>query len=107
MTTTPNSGSAKPIDPREAGVRYQIPQTVLYRDLPGEAVVLNLATAEYFHLNSVGAAAWELIRDGSDRKTIEATLIREYDASADQIRSDLTAFLDRMVEMKLLTIGEK
>ena len=88
-------------------MRYTIPDAVLYRDLPGEAVVLNLATAEYFQLNSLGAATWELIRAGSDRNAIEAALIREYDASADRIRSDLTAFLDRMVDMKLLTIDEK
>jgi hypothetical protein len=87
-------------------VRYTIPDTVLHRELPGEAVVLNLATAEYSQLNHLGQVIWELIRAGSDRNAIEATLVREYDAPAERIRSDLTAFLNRMVELKLLKAVE-
>lgn len=86
----------------ETATHYAIPEGVLYQELPGEAVVLNLTTAEYFHLNSLGHAAWELIRSGADREAIEAKLTDEYDASPEQIRSDLDAFLQRMVELKLV-----
>jgi hypothetical protein len=88
-------------------VRYTIPDGILYRELPDEAVVLNLATAEYFQLNSLGHVTWELIRSGSDQNAIEAALLSEYNATADQIRSDLTAFLNRMVDLKLLKVGEE
>lgn len=87
-------------------MRYSIPEGVLYQELPGEAVVLNLATAEYFHLNSLGRAAWELIRSGVDRPAMEDALIREYEATPEQIRSDLDGFLKRMTELKLVTISE-
>jgi Coenzyme PQQ synthesis protein D (PqqD) len=87
-------------------MRYSIPEGVLYQELPGEAVVLNLVTAEYFHLNSLGRAAWELIRLGVDRPAMEDALIREYDATPEQIRSDLEGFLKRMTELKLVTISE-
>ncbi len=87
-------------------MRYTIPESVLYQELPGEAVVLNLATAEYFHLNNVGYAAWELIRSGADRRAIEDSLTREFEASPEQIRSDLDAFLKRMVELKLVIPDE-
>jgi len=88
-------------------MRYSIPEGILYQELSGEAVVLNLATAEYFHLNGVGHAAWELIRSGADRKAIEESLTREYEASPEQIQSDLNAFLKRMVDLKLVTANEK
>jgi hypothetical protein len=87
-------------------VRYTIPDGVLYRELPGEAVVLNLATAEYFQLNNLGRVAWELLRAGADRDSIETTLVREYEAPAEQISSDLNRFLGRIVELKLVTILE-
>jgi hypothetical protein len=87
-------------------MRYSIPQDVLYQELPGEAVVLNLATAEYFHLNGVGHAAWEMIRSGADRPAIDAKLTGEYDASAEQIRSDLDRFLKQLVELKLVVQHE-
>ncbi len=85
-------------------MRYTIPDTVLYRELPGEAVVLNLATAEYFQLNNLARVAWELLRSGADRDSIETTLVREYDAPAEQIRADLGRFLGRILELKLVTI---
>ena len=87
-------------------MRYSIPKGVLYQELPGEAVVLNLATAEYFHLNSLGRAAWELIRSGADDSAMEDALTREYEATPEQIRSDLEAFLRRMTEVKLVTMSE-
>ena len=87
-------------------MRYSIPEGILYQELPGEAVVLNIATAEYFHLNDVGQTAWALIRSGTDRESIAAKLNDEYEASADQIRTDLDTFLNRMVELKLLLPNE-
>ncbi len=83
-------------------MRYLIPPSVLYQELPGEAVVLNLATAEYFHLNQLGHAAWEMIRSGADRQAIDEKITREYDASPERIRSDLDAFLKQLVELKLV-----
>ncbi len=83
-------------------MRYSIPEGILYQELPGEGVVLNMATAEYFHLNCLGHAAWELIRSGADREAIDAKLTKEFDASPEQIRSDLDAFLKRLVDLKLV-----
>jgi coenzyme PQQ synthesis protein D (PqqD) len=87
-------------------MRYSIPESVLYQELPGEAVVLNLATAEYFHLNDLGRATLELIRAGADRRSLEDTLTREYDATPEQIHLDLEAFFKRMTELKLVTMSE-
>ena len=88
-------------------MHYSIPEGVLYQELPGEAVVLNLGTAEYFHLNQLGHAAWEMIRSGADRQAIDAKLIREYDATPERIRSDLDKFLDQLVELKLVVSHEE
>ena len=88
-------------------MHYSIPEGVLYQELPGEAVVLNLATAEYFHLKGVGHAAWEMIRSGADRRAIDAKLTDEYDASPDRIRSDMDAFLKHLVDLKLVVPHEE
>ena len=84
-------------------MRYALPEGILFQELPGEAVLLNLATAEYYALNNLGAAVIALVRSGADRAEIEAALVREYDAPAAQIQSDLTAFLRQMLEFRLLT----
>jgi len=83
-------------------MRFSIPEGVLYQEFPDEAVVLNLAKAEYFHLNSVGQRTWQLVRSGAGRETIETTLVREYEAPAEKIRSDLEGFLKHMMELKLI-----
>lgn len=87
-------------------MRYSIPGGVLYQELPGEAVVLNLTSAEYFHLNTVSHAAWELIRSGANKPAMVDVLTREYEAAPEQIRTGLEAFLKRMVEFKLLIPNE-
>lgn len=84
-------------------MRYAIPSNVLYRDLPGEAVLLNLVNAEYFWLNDLGKTIWEALQTGADRQRIEETLCREYEAPAAQIHADLTTFLEHMRDLQLLT----
>jgi hypothetical protein len=86
-------------------MRYAISPEVLYQELPGEGVLLSLATAEYFLLNPLGKSIWELLGSGLERDAIESALVHEYEAPAETIRTDLSAFLDRMLELGLITVS--
>jgi hypothetical protein len=88
-------------------VRYTIPEDVLSHELGGEAVLLSLASAEYFCLNSIGVRIWELLREGADRQAIEAAVLREYDATPEHVSRDVSAFLDRLRDLRLIVPVEK
>ena len=44
-----------------SGQRLRGPNDVIYRDLDGGAVILNLKTGTYFGLDTVGTRMWALI----------------------------------------------
>lgn len=54
-----------------------IPEDIVFRDLAGEAVILNLGTGMYFGLNVVGTKIWRLISEECSSGQIVATLLEE------------------------------
>jgi hypothetical protein len=82
-----------------------IPEDVVFRELDGEAVILNLESGMYFGLDAVGTRIWQLLdAHRTLRKTLEA-LEAEYDAPADRLESDLSDFVDRLQARGLLVIS--
>jgi hypothetical protein len=80
---------------------------VLFRDLAGEAVLLDPEAGIYFGLNEVGTRAWNLIGAGAGvtLAAVHAALLAEYDAPVERIWDDLLALVrdllaHRLVEME-------
>src|SRR5262245_649086 len=64
-------------------------QDVVFRDLSGEAVLLNLTTGMYFGLNESGTRMWKLLLETGDPEKTLARLKDEYDVDDSRLRSDL------------------
>jgi len=79
---------------------------VLFRDLGGEAVLLDVGTGSYFGLNEVGARIWQLLAGGETIAGTLAKLVQEYEAPEDQLRADLLALVAELVTSGLL-VAEK
>lgn len=82
---------------------FRIPDDVIFRELDGEAVVLNLDTGIYFGLDAVGTRIWQLIEERKPLRIVLDTLIDEYEASPDRLQSDLLAFVERLNGKGLLS----
>lgn len=78
---------------------------VLVQMLDGEAVLLNLNTESYFGLDEVGARMWTLLTESDSIQTAYEALLEEYDVTPEQLRADLAALIDRLVEQGLITLG--
>ena len=84
-------------------MRLRIPSDVVFRDLAGESVLLNLSTSTYFGLDAVGTRLWHLIADhGSTALAIE-TLLAEYDVDGLQLQKDVEALINQLLAKGLLT----
>ena len=83
---------------------FRIPDDVVFRELDGEAVVLNLDTGIYFGLDAVGTRIWRLIEERKPLRIVLDTLIDEYEASPDRLQSDLLAFVERLNGKGLLSL---
>ncbi len=83
-------------------MNIRISDDVVFRDLAGEAVILNLATGTYFGLDSVGTRFWHLMAEhGSTEKVIEG-LLAEYEVEEGQLRRDLDALIRQLMDKGLV-----
>ena len=79
---------------------------VISQELSGETVILDLDSECYFGLDAVGTRIWQLIRDGVDLRTIQNTLLDEYDVDAAQLHADLHALIEAAQRRGLITLAE-
>lgn len=78
---------------------------VVFRNLSGEAVLLNLRTGTYFGLNASGTRMWDLLLETGDQEKTLDRLKNEYDADGSRLTDDLQAFVRLLLEKGLLQGG--
>ena len=79
-------------------------EEVLYQEVGEEAVLLDLASEQYFGLDPVGTRIWGLVDGESKLGTIHATLSCEYDADPGRIGEDLLSLAQTLVEAGLVRV---
>jgi hypothetical protein len=82
--------------------RVHILDDVLFQELQGEAVLLNLKTGVYLGLNPVGTRIWQLLQEDGSLARVRDTLLREYDVAPEQLTSDLLTLVGQMEQQGLL-----
>lgn len=80
----------------------KVSDDVVFRDLDGEAVILNLASGIYFGLDAVGTRMWQLIEAHRTLRAALAALVDEYDAPEAEIETDLVRLTGELIAKGLL-----
>lgn len=88
------------------GTRVTVPQGVMFRDLDGEAVLLELQTGRYYGLNETGTRMWLLLLEHGRVGSAFHALLEEYEVSVAQLKGELTAFVDSLSAQRLLCTHE-
>jgi hypothetical protein len=83
-----------------------IDKDVMFRDLDGEAVILNLKTGKYYGLDELGTRMWSLFAEHGRVESAYRALLDEYDVPPEQLRHDLLAFIDELASYELLQCNE-
>jgi len=78
---------------------------VLFQEVGGEAVLLDLASEQYFGLDPVGTRIWQLIGDGATLQSIHDAMLAEFDVSPDQLHHDLLALATQLRDAGLIKLG--
>ena len=94
--------------PTKVTLRHRVlPSTdVLAQPVGGESILLDLASEQYFGLDTVGARIWELLAHSGNLQQVHATLCDEFTGNPAQIESDLLALLQKMADAGLVTVVE-
>ena len=77
---------------------------VVYRELSGESVLLNLNSGVYFGLDEIGTRIWYLLAEHGDSEKIIPMLIAEYAVSEAQLRADVSGLIAQLSGKGLLKI---
>jgi hypothetical protein len=84
--------------------RVQISSDVLYQELDGESVLLDLKSERYFGLDDVGTRIWMLLGERGDPAFVCAQLAAEYDAEEATLRRDVAELIAKLAEAGLVTV---
>ena len=82
-----------------------IPDDVLFRELDGEAVLLNLESGIYFGLNGVATRMWQLMVEHRSLAAVLDTLTAEYDADQKVLEVDLLELGRQLCANGLATVS--
>ncbi len=82
----------------------RIKDDVIFNDLHGEVVLLNLKTGIYFGLDPVGTRAWQLIQDHGRLEPVKDAMLREYEVSAEDLWEDLRDLVIRLADSGLVEV---
>ncbi|MGB4911608.1 MAG: PqqD family protein [Candidatus Dechloromonas phosphoritropha] len=79
-----------------------IPSQVMARTVGDETVILDLASGTYFGLDPIGARIWELMGEGKTLAEISATMLEEYEVTAEQLQGDVIKLAGELAERGLV-----
>lgn len=97
-----NSTSTRPAPTLDS--RVQVAQDVLFQELQGEAVLLNLNSGMYFGLDEVGTRIWQLIVERGRLDEVATAIEDEFEVSQEQCVADLLALVARLEGEGLVSV---
>jgi coenzyme PQQ synthesis protein D (PqqD) len=80
----------------------KVSDDVVFRELDGEGVILNLASGIYFGLDETGTRMWRLIDQHGQLREVLSALCDEYEASSETLERDLMVLVSELTEKGLL-----
>ena len=83
-----------------------VPEDVLFKDLDGEAVILNTESGKYYGLDEVGTRMWALLAQHGQVEPAYRALIEEYDVAKERLRQDLLDLVDKLASEGLLQVDD-
>jgi hypothetical protein len=86
--------------------RVSVPDNVMFRELDGESVILDLDSESYFGLDEIGTRMWLAITAATSIQDAFDTLSAEYEVEPDTLRDDLNELLDTLIDRGLIEVPD-
>lgn len=78
--------------------------SVLWRELDGEAILLNSKEGYSYNLNPVGTLIWKLLDGQHSAEDITIAVCEAYEVEAEQARQDIELLLADLLTNKLVKV---
>ncbi len=80
-------------------------EEIVWRNLEGEAVLLNPNSGKYYGLNEVGCSFWEKVNGTNSLESIINLLLEEYDVERETLEQDIIELATNMEERKIISFA--
>ena len=84
--------------------RVTIHEDAVFRELDGEAVILQLDAGMYFGLDPVGTRLWQLIEAHGRLRPVFDAALQEFDVAPDVLERDLIELVSRLADKQLVVV---
>ena len=84
----------------------RVPEDVLFHELSGEAVILNLVSGKYYGLDEVGTRMWTLLSEHGRLEPAYRALLEEYDVDQERLQADLIKLVEDLSAQGLVQVDE-
>lgn len=84
--------------------RIRISNDVLFREIDGEAVLLNIRTGVYFGMDPVGTRIWRILEKKKRLNEILDHMLQEFDVDRRTCEQDLLEFTARLEKHDLVSV---
>ena len=88
----------------QAEQKITISPDVLFQEVSGELVLLDLSSESYFGLDAIGARIWGLLESGASVGDVLDTLMQEYEVERGTLEADLGELLDKLAKAGLISM---
>jgi hypothetical protein len=81
-----------------------VPDDVIFRELDGEAIILNLATGMYFGLDEIGTRLWALVTESGTLRHAVDVMAGEYDVDRPALEGDALELAGQLIDKGLVQV---
>lgn len=85
--------------------RISVSPEVLFQEVGGEAVLLDLKSESYFGLDDVGMRIWQLIQEHGSLRAVFDRMLSEYDVEPTLLQEDLLMHVGELAAAGLVNVG--
>ena len=79
---------------------------VVFQEVHGEIVLLDLSSENYFGLDEVGARVWQLLQEENTLQGVFDKMLAEYDVDAGTLAADFSSLFTNLLDAKLVELGK-
>ncbi|MFY9973855.1 MAG: PqqD family protein [Chromatiaceae bacterium] len=79
---------------------------VLFQEIAGEAVLLDLVSERYFGLDEVGTRIWQLLQEQGSLRAVYEKMLDEFDVTPARMEEDLLKHVGELADAGLVTVDE-
>jgi hypothetical protein len=85
-------------------LKVTISPEVLFQEVSGETVLLDLSSENYFGLDEIGTRIWELLNGGASVGEVVDALLGEYETDRNTLENDVGELLENLAEAGLISL---